>query len=180
MGLERVFPTALMCLKVLTKETHSFISHLNPVPASWKPWKFLRLSAQTAVCFLSARTPEWCKQVEWRLEVLMTLGSLMFRRLLAMLNRSFGQGVGFCGILQRLLRRNQHRFVFLRRLASERSTKAIKSNLEKGILMRYAREILKAGGKSCAFREVTGEHMCSIRGGRKHATKHEAIMKGNS
>lgn len=81
----------------------------------------------------------------------MTLGALMFRRLLAMINRSFGQRVGFCGILQRFLRRNRHRFVFLRRLASERSTKAIKSNLEKGILMRYAREILKAGEKVAHF-----------------------------
>lgn len=140
MGLERVFPTVLMCLKVLTEEN-----------LLEKPPKFLRLSAQTAVCFLSAGTPKRCKIVEWRLEVLMTLGALMFRRLLAMLNRSFGQRVGFCGILQRLLRRNRHRFVFLHRLASEGSTKAIKSNLEKGILMRYAWEILKAGEKVAHF-----------------------------
>lgn len=150
MGLEHVFPTVLTCLKVLTAEMFSFIWHMNPVPASWKP-KFLRLSAQTAVCFLSVWTPKRCKQVEWRLEVLMTLGALMFRRLLAMLNHLFSQRVGFCGILQRLFRRNRHRFVFLRRLASERSTKAIKSNLEKGIFMRYAWEILKAGEKVAHF-----------------------------
>lgn len=74
----------------------------------------------------------------------MTAGALMFRRVLAAFNCSFGGRFGFCGILQQLL------VVYFSdaALASDASTGAIKSNLEKSILMRHASPndwVLRAG-----------------------------------